>query len=209
MLALTQYSRYARSMKSRSGFTVVEIILVIAILAMLMVLGTVAFRNFQSAARDKEREADIQAFVTYMESLYPQEISEGGTVIKSAGSYLPLPVSTTPSGDVMQDAQFAKAMDKLADSAMIFPGSSRTKFRGAGTEWKYDTHKYAWRIANWQLTAGELNDGNGKPLRYAYVPINQAGYRCAMGEMPCRAFKVFYTLESSPNTVRIVDGKRR
>ena len=53
-------SEYDGGMKGR-GFTLVELIIAIAVMAILLVLATLSFRNYQAAARDKEREADVLA----------------------------------------------------------------------------------------------------------------------------------------------------
>lgn len=63
-------SEYDGGMKGR-GFTLVELIIAIAVMAILLVLATLSFRNYQAAARDKEREADVLALQNYLESVYP------------------------------------------------------------------------------------------------------------------------------------------
>jgi len=75
-------------MRKYRGFTVVELVIVMAIMAILLTIATVSFRQYQIFARDKEREADVAALQTYLESIYPQEIRDSsGRVIKEAGTY--------------------------------------------------------------------------------------------------------------------------
>ena len=75
-------------MRMRRGFTIIELTIVIAIIAILFTIGVVSFRSYQASARDKEREADVAAIQMYLESIYSQEIKDGGgNVIKPAGSY--------------------------------------------------------------------------------------------------------------------------
>ena len=75
-------------MRMRRGFTIIELTIVIAIIAILFTIGVVSFRGYQASARDKEREADVSAIQMYLESVYSQEIKDGGgNVIKPVGSY--------------------------------------------------------------------------------------------------------------------------
>jgi len=119
-LALMHISEYDGGMKGR-GFTLVELIIAIAVMAILLVLATLSFRNYQAAARDKEREADVLALQNYLESVYPREIRDGaGNIIKPAGGY-PAYVSGASGAGKMTAAQFAAAFDELGGAAKTGP----------------------------------------------------------------------------------------
>lgn len=79
-------------MHKRNGFTAVELTIAMIIIAILLVIGVVSFRSSMAHSRDREREADVQAIVTFLEQIYPQEIrNSSGHLVKSAGSYPALP----------------------------------------------------------------------------------------------------------------------
>ncbi|MDO4781124.1 MAG: type II secretion system protein [Candidatus Saccharibacteria bacterium] len=189
-------------MRGGRGFTLIEMIIVIAILAMLVVLGTVAFQGFRANARDKEREADVNAFAAYIESLYPQETASG----KKAGSYPPLP-SYPPSGNgnLMRDSNFAKDMDELPKGAATFPDAGSTQFRGPRT----------FSGSNWDFGSAipgvaDLTS-NGKPSRFAYVPLKSDGSPCTRGN-ECRSFTIYYMLETGDKpdiTIKTLESRRR
>lgn len=194
--------RYARSMRGSRGFTLIEMVVVIVILAMLAVLGTVAFRGFQADARDKEREADINAFAAYIESLYPQATASG----KRAGSYPPLPwYSPGDNGNLMDDQNFAKDMEGLPKGAATFPGAGDKQFRGPHTL----SGGNSWNFSTPAPSSADLMS-NGKPLRFAYVPRDGGGSLC-VGNSECRSFTIYYMLETGkePTKVKTLESKRQ
>lgn len=181
-LALFGRTSYHKSMKQGGrGFTVVELAVVIIVMAMLLVLGVVAFRGMQAAARDKERQADIQALANYLESLYPREIRQGTVVIKPAGEY--------PSRQALsQPSQRWRVFAELESGVWKSPGASTND---------------AVQLAP---TSGTIMPHH---TTYLYEPISGTGGPCeTTGSTPdkqCRSFRLHYTLESGKT--EIVESK--
>lgn len=154
-------------MGHRRGFTIIELTIVIAIMAILLVLGVVSFRGMQSAARDKEREADIQAIAAYLESLYPREIRDGSTVIKPAGSYPSLETLSNTSYQtlIFNDLEMNATRAPETGGAMSFTGAP------SGTVAPDKDH-------------------------YIYEPLKLGAHRCLTVGDECRSFVLHYKLES-------------
>jgi prepilin-type N-terminal cleavage/methylation domain-containing protein len=70
--------------KRQSGFTIVELLIVIVVIGILATLVIVTFTGIQQKARDSQRQTDIQALDSHLESYYAQN-----------GSYPSLAVLTT------------------------------------------------------------------------------------------------------------------
>ena len=110
-------------MDKRRGFTIVELMIVIAIMGILLVVGVVSFRGYQASARDKERESDVLALQTYLESIYPMEIKDSsGFVLKAAGTYPGLPEEKDDNGAVALDYIFKD----LDNEVLTPPGTGKT-----------------------------------------------------------------------------------
>lgn len=107
-------------MKVRRGFTIVELMIVIVIMGVLLTIGTVMYRGYQASARDKERESDITAVQTYLESIYAIEIKDGaGNILKPAGEYPALPALKT---EYSNSSVLASSFDELGVAVMTPPG---------------------------------------------------------------------------------------
>lgn len=200
----------------RRGFTIIELIIVMAIIAILLALAVVAFRGYQASARDKEREADVQSFATYIESMYGREIKDkGGNTIKLPGEYIPLPSPQQMAGsNPMTNQEFAYMMRELPSGALTLPGAPAESSlaspppqlsssypacanidscfdQGPPSASSIGIHKYIYR------PVGSGPDGN------TYVCVKNSAAR------ECRGFTIYYVLESSPHQVRTIEGKHR
>jgi general secretion pathway protein G len=58
--------------KRQSGFTIVELLIVIVVIGILATLVIVTFTGIQQKARDSQRQTDIQALDSHLESYYAQ-----------------------------------------------------------------------------------------------------------------------------------------
>ena len=206
MLALILISEYDGGMKGR-GFTLVELIIAIAVMAILLVLATLSFRNYQAAARDKEREADVLALQNYLESVYPREIRDGaGNIIKPAGGY-PAYVSGTGPGK-MTAAQFAAAFDELGGAAKTGPLDKERLISAINGTFGVNP------ITNVsQLFAKKDNYENTKITGYpngAYIYIAGVyGGVCDEAGAACRRYTIFYHLETKePGKWQTLNSKR-
>lgn len=66
-------------MRFREGFTLVELIITMVAMTILMALGTVAVTQMQAQARDKERQADVEAIARGLEARY----TNGNNVVEA------------------------------------------------------------------------------------------------------------------------------
>lgn len=72
--------------KRQSGFTIVELLIVIVVIGILATLVIVTFTGIQQKARDSQRQTDIQALDSHLESYYAQNGSYPSlTVLTSTG----------------------------------------------------------------------------------------------------------------------------
>ena len=200
-------SEYDGGMKGR-GFTLVELIIAIAVMAILLVLATLSFRNYQAAARDKEREADVLALQNYLESVYPREIRDSaGNVIKPAGGY-PAYVSGASGTGKMTAAQFAAAFDELGGAAKTVPLDRERLISAINGTFGVNP------IANvGQLFAKKDDYENTKITNYpngAYVYIAGVyGGVCDEIGTACRRYTIFYHLETKePGKWQVLNSKR-
>ena len=206
-LALISISEYDGGMKGR-GFTLVELIIAIAVMAILLVLATLSFRNYQAAARDKEREADVLALQNYLESVYPREIRDGaGNIIKPAGGY-PAYVSGASGAGKMNAAQFAAAFDEVGGAAKTGPLDKERLISAINGTFGVNPITNAG-----QLFAKKDDYENTKITGYpngAYVYIAGVyGGVCDEIGAACRRYTIFYHLETKePGKWQTLSSKR-
>lgn len=177
-------------MRKQYGFTAVELAIAMIIIGVLLTMGVVSFRSMQSTSRDKDREVDVQTIATHIEGLYGQDIYSGSTLIKGAGSY--------PSREVIrQTAYYNIVFDRLPQSAVFSPSDSANRAFVVSTQSA--------------LTTG-INETKVQPApsvdRYVYSPLLESGgASCDALNQECRAFVIYYKLESGQ--VKSIESKRK
>lgn len=174
------------------GFTIVELAVVMAVMVILLTIGVVSYRSTQMTARDREREMDVAAIATHMESLYSQVIRDGSTVIKPAGSY--------PSRAALSTSAPARRqliLGDLAVSALSAPGGTRGQALITNTNPASTTN----------LTQATVTP-TVSITQYIYVPqVTANGHTCDSISTECRAFKIFYRTEQGE--YKIVESKHK
>lgn len=165
----------------KSGFTVVEVVVVIIVLAILATISMVSYRGLQVSARDKEREADVQAIATHLENIYSQKIMHGSTTIKAAGSY--------PSKDAMTNSTYSK---------VILNGLAR----GADTQSWSSSGESVIKMPTTTTPAYDAGE-------YRYIPQQKDGSICTSISQECRSFKIYYQLESDSGVNKEMESKRK
>jgi len=176
-------------MHKRHGFTAVELAIVIVIMGILLTVGIISFRGMQATSRDKEREADVQAIATLLESIYPQEIKTvpgiGGAIVKKAGSYPSRAVFDFETGTPRK--YYNLVFENLTRGADCAPD------------------------ANCNPPSSLITSTNLTPTptvsQYIYVPSQPGGIGCGDVDEECRRFKIYYKLESGE--VKVLESKRR
>lgn len=193
-------------MRRRGGFTVVELIIVIVVIGILLVLGTVVFARYQRDARNKEREADVQAIALQLEALYPRFIKERGSVPdKPSGSYpfiacqhIELTDQYAVCGDDKDhnSTVLMKAVGEVGSSALVAPGDSgQSSFvvpmrRAYAQPWVLDY-------------AEDIPAASSLAKRYFYRPENGKGEICSPTDAAnegCRSFTIYYAIEKPDGT---------
>ena len=176
----------------RRGFTIIELTIVIAIIAILFTIGVVSFRSYQASARDKEREADVSAIQMYLESVYSQEIKDGGgNVIKPVGSY-PAYVSGAAGSSNLTNAQFDKIFANLQDDAKKGPSGNEALI--SAKQGIFSGGRSINSIADINSYKNNLPSyPNGA---YVYFAHSGSGTKCQESGVECRQYSIMYHLET-------------
>ena len=162
------------------GFTIVELAVVIIVMGLLLVLAVVSFRGVQAAARDKERQADVQSAASYLESIYQREIRDGTTVLKPAGEY--------PSIETLSDPhQRSIVFADLETGVWHSPSGDSDALRPVSGAIRPEVTNYQYQPIS----------GAGGLCRQ--IGPTQGGQ--------CRAFRIHYKLESG--ATEVVESKHR
>lgn len=105
--------------KRQSGFTIVELLIVIVVIGILATLVIVTFTGIQQKARDSQRQTDIQALDSHLESYYAQN-----------GSYPSLAVLTSTGW-------IAANMKGLDPAALVDPKGGSLAATSSATAYGY------------------------------------------------------------------------
>lgn len=182
-------------MQKRRGFTAVELVVVMVVIGILLTIAVLSFRHTQAVARDRERDADVQAIATYLEGFYGQQVSSGNTLIKQPGSYPARELFYYEHRDL-----FPFVFGDLPEQIMYAPGVSDARSLIAVMNTYTQTNVNESTIVN----RTELDNYAG----YLYLPISQTnGNICVEVEDFCRSFKIYYRTEL--NGYKTVESKRK
>ena len=201
-------------MIKRKGFTVIELVIAITVIIILLGIGTVGFRSSKVRYRDREREADVQAIAAYLEQIYPKEIKNAsGKVIKSAGSYPPLPEEI---GDTTSDLEIIFA--GLDPESLTPPGvTPKKKIPSLPSGGGYLPSMPLSSCSYYYLCYTRPNDLQGSINEYIYAPGPASNELCTrvnpidsivINTYNCRSFALIYKTEVGNNRV-VVESKRR
>lgn len=90
------------SMKTRSGFTLLELLMVVTIIAVISVIGLVTYTNVQKSTRDARRKADVVTIQKALEQYYQQNGGYPGSLTAINNT------SYFPAGAYPKDPQASK-----------------------------------------------------------------------------------------------------
>jgi prepilin-type N-terminal cleavage/methylation domain-containing protein len=167
---------------TRRGFTIVELIITITIMGILLTLAVVNVGTTQARARDDARKSNIESIASNIESFY---ISGTDASINFA-RYPSLELVGTSSNItlILRDADIKAFLPPgTTDVTQTFLSSTNT-----GTS------------PSIQTTAGVLPQPTTS--QYVYQPIKSDGSICAVGDIDCRKFNLYYRLESDNNVYK-------
>ena len=179
------------------GFTIVELVVTITILVILTTLAVARLSSAQVGSRDQERQADIAALSTGLESYYqngdpltyiPKGYYPGRNQISTASS-------TTPP--------FKEFLDGLAEASYVAP--DRTISNSFGVDPAYATAPIG---AN---PDGSYSDAQARALLasfpYLYQPLRRNDAFC-VSYLDCVRFNLYY-LHEGTNTVKVIRSKNQ
>ena len=155
----------------RRGFTIVELIITITIMGILLTLAIVNVGTTQAKARDNERKGDIDAISSALEDFY----TSGTTGTTNFARY--------PSQDI--NVSTTAITTNLRDTNL-------KSFMAPGITNPMTTFIAATNAV--QSTTGVLPQPTKD--QYVYQPIKSDGTICAVGDIDCRKFNLYYRLES-------------
>ena len=158
----------------RRGFTIVELIITITIMGILLTLAIVNVGVTQTQSRDTKRKGDIDAISSALEDFYVS----GTTGTVNFARY--------PSQDI--NASTAALTTNLRDTNL-------KSFMAPGITDPMITFIAATNAV--QSTAGVLPQPTKD--QYVYQPIKSDGTICAVGDIDCRKFNLYYRLEIDNN----------
>lgn len=207
-------------MHKRYGFTAVELTIAMVVMAILLSIGVVSFRSSLVQARDRERQADVEAIAAHLESLYSQEVKNGsGNVIKQAGSYPYLDCGFDGMGYYsdcsIEDSPYAISSDTRdlikSAGAQVIKSPLETKHTSIVTPTSsYNSYDRSNFLSNQVPTAAQLGVN-----KYFYRAQNSKTAACQIGpsntgwQNGCRSFSLYYVTEADPNTVIRVESRRQ
>lgn len=198
---------------NRRGFTIIEIMIVIAVMAIILVIGTVSVRGYLANARDKERESDIASIQSYLESIYPREITDAhGNVIKPAGSY---PAHfygySRPLYSSMRENEFNSLFADAPDTAKKGPLDGEVLVSAKRGVIAGPKNINILSDINQYKDSYDLYKADGRPNgAYIYFAHDHAGTRCDRKGYECRQYKILYHLETkSPNNWQVAESRHK
>lgn len=173
-------------MKRLHGFTLVEVVVVISIITILAGIGVASYASTQRAARDKDRQADVEVIAAAMETYYDQN-----------GSYPSHAQVALPASSEIEyiDADFGlpflKQTLRLDAAALVAPGVDDTESS--------------------IIVGSNASSNPADRSQYVYYATSDNGDACttpadwspAPGYSMCEKFTLKYMLESDESVTTV------
>lgn len=179
-------------MGSRSGFTIVELMVTVTVLVILLTVAVVRLTSTQAGSRDQEREADISALATALESFY-QNGSSSGSIPRGyypGAIQVQAAASTTPPFH-----NFLEGIDRN-----IYTAPDRTIHNSFGINPSYASAPVG------SNADGSYSDSQARALlsafHYLYQPLQRDNTFCAT-YTNCVKFNLYYLNEDTDTVVRV------
>lgn len=164
----------------RRGFTIVELIITITIMGILLTLAVVNVGTTQLNARDDARKSNIESIASNLESFFVSGTDGSVTFARYPSTSL---IGTASNITLsLRDADIKSFLPPgTTDVTQTFLATTNT-----GT------------APSIQTTQGILPQPTIS--QYIYQPIKSDGSVCALSDIDCRKFNLFYRLETD-NTI--------
>lgn len=168
---------------NRRGFTIVEMIITITIMGILLLLAVVNVNSSQVRARDDERRTDIASLGLALENFY----RTGSVSSTEFGVYPSL-------GMLVSEVNLDAALPDASEETFLAPGNN------------------VLLSSLIPATNAVGTDVGVTPqptiAQYVYQPLEANGTLCAIAEIDCVKFNLYYRLEGD-NTVYKVTSKNQ
>jgi prepilin-type N-terminal cleavage/methylation domain-containing protein len=178
-------------MSFRGGFTLVELIITMVIMTILIALGTVAVSGYQSQARDKERESDVEAIARGLEIRYTEGNPRATGPGVEKGSYPSVNEMLHILGYDRTTQGFVPGVIAGGYTTDALPGTNKDSLTSPTGNQLYISCQSSCQPAE-NMTFIESITTTGP---YVYEPVTKDGNVCYLAE-GCVRFNMYYRTET-------------
>ncbi len=193
-------------MRMRRGFTIVELVVVMVIMAVLLTLTMAGISSSRVAARDRERQADVEAIARGLEQRYvqgnPRVVSTPGNYTRAGGYPSVLEFLHMNGGDLTSNS-FVPGQVSGGYLLDALPGTQKDNFTAPGGISGKALDIYCFYCGSGGTPENSTYIATKVTItNFVYEPLTASGAQC--NAEPCTRFNLYWRKEAdgSLQTIR-------